>query len=76
MSDRLGNVSPAMRNHPNATMAGYSGAAATILIYIFSLLGLELPPEIAAAMATVIIGGILLLGKRKPDEQSGARPPL
>jgi putative flippase GtrA len=40
---------------PKVAAAGIAGAATTILIWILnSLLGVEVPPEVAAALATIL----------------------
>lgn len=46
---------------PKVAAAGASGAAATILVWLVGLLGVDVPPEVAAAFATLLAfaGGYL-----------------
>lgn len=39
---------------PKVAAAGAGGATSIILIYVLSLMGVELPPEVAAAIATLL----------------------
>jgi len=42
---------------PKVAAAGIAGALATVVIYVASQFGLVLPPEVAAAIATLIAFG-------------------
>ncbi len=39
---------------PKVAAAGAGGAAAIVLVYVFNLLGVELTPEVAAAVTTLL----------------------
>lgn len=59
-----------MNKHPNATAAGLTGAVVTLGLYIGSLFGWEPPPEIAAAIVTVVSAAVLLIpGPKKVERQ-------
>ena len=40
--------------HPKVAAAGVAGAATVIVLWIASLLGLDIPPEVASAIPVVI----------------------
>lgn len=55
--------------HPNATASTGAGAVAIIAVWIAGLFGLEVPAEVAAALATLLaIVALLLPG---PKTQAG-----
>lgn len=54
MNEDTNNKLPATRIHPKVAAAGIGGAVATILIWGGEMAGLEVTPEVAAALATVI----------------------
>lgn len=43
-----------MRPQPKIAAAGVSGAAATVLVWILGEVGVDVPPEVAAALATLL----------------------
>ena len=51
-------------NNPNASIAGAVGAAVTIGIWVATALGVDVPPEIAAAITTLVGTVVLLIGNR------------
>ena len=51
--------------NPNAEVAVYTGAGTVVLVWLVSLLGVAVPPEVAAAVTTVATGLVLFVGKRK-----------
>jgi hypothetical protein len=53
-----------IQNHPNATLAGVSGAITTLVIWGIGLSGTETPPEVAAAVATIIATLSLAIGRK------------
>ena len=55
-----------IQNHPNASVTAGTGAAVTLLVYVASLFGLDLPPEVAGAVVTAASFVVLFLGKRRP----------
>ena len=55
------SLSPA--DHPNASAAGNAGALATLLIWAEGF-WVTVPPEIAAAQATIVIAVVLGLARR------------
>jgi len=44
---------PATEIDPKVTAAGVGGSAATVLVFVADLAGVELPPYVAAAVVTV-----------------------
>lgn len=50
--------------HPNATMAASSGGVATLVIMILSLVGVAVPPAVAALIATAIVSLVLVIGRK------------
>lgn len=54
-----------MRQHPNASAAGISGAVVTIGVWAATSLGVEVPPEVAAAVTTVVAALVLAVGRRR-----------
>ena len=40
---------------PKVAAAGSAGALGTVLIYVAGLLGVELPPEVAAAVVALVM---------------------
>jgi hypothetical protein len=50
----MDNNLPATRIHPKVAAAGLAGAAATVLIWIGELAGVEVTPEVAAAITTIV----------------------
>ena len=42
---------------PKVAAAGAGGAASIVLIYVLSLVGITLPPEVAAAITTLLAFG-------------------
>lgn len=66
MSERAGSGSTGSNAPtPKVVGAGAGGAIATILVWVLGLAGVEVPPEVAAALATVVafIGGYI---RREP----------
>lgn len=55
----------AVSNNPNASVAAGVGAAVTIAVWVASALGLDVPPEVAAAVTTLAGSLVLLVGNRK-----------
>ena len=55
----------AVTNNPNASVAAGVGAAVTIAVWVASALGLDVPPEVAAAVTTLAGSIVLLVGNRK-----------
>jgi hypothetical protein len=61
------------RNRPvpekKVTAATLAGAIATILVWVLHLTGVDIPPEVAAAMATVLaaVAGYLAPHTHRPD---------
>ena len=53
-----------LSEHPNTRAAGGAGAGSIVLIYVFSLFGIELPGLVAAAAVTLITMGVLFVGRR------------
>ncbi|WP_320672395.1 hypothetical protein [Patulibacter defluvii] len=50
----------ATTNHP----AGLAAAAVTVLVWLASVLGLDLPPEVAAAIVGLAVGAVSLRAPR------------
>jgi hypothetical protein len=50
--------------NPNASTTAVSGAGVTVAIWLAASLGADIPPEIAAALTTVVGAAILYFGKR------------
>lgn len=55
----------AVSNNPNASVAAGVGAAVTVAVWVASALGLDVPPEVAAAVTTLAGSIVLLVGNRK-----------
>lgn len=53
-----------MRRHPNASVAGGSGALGILLVWILGQFGVALPPEVAAAISTAAATLALVIGRR------------
>jgi hypothetical protein len=51
--------------HPNATAAGSSGALATLLVYGAQQLGVDISPELAAAIVAGVTTVVLAIGRRR-----------
>ncbi len=51
-------------NNPNASVAAGIGAVVTIGIWVATALGVDVPPEIAAAITTLAGSVVLLIGNR------------
>lgn len=49
--------------HPNATVAGGGATAGILLVWILSLVGVELPPAVAAVTAGLIPVALLFIGR-------------
>lgn len=62
---------PLSSSHPNANVSLYTGALSVLIIYAVGFAGIEPTAEVGAALATVLTGLALLLGRRKTDT---ARP--
>lgn len=39
----------------------------TLIVYILSLCGIEVPGDVAAALLTIILAGLLYAGKKRPS---------
>lgn len=50
--------------NPNASVATAAGAAVTVAIWVATSLGLDVPPEVAAAVTTLVAAVVLYIGKR------------
>jgi hypothetical protein len=48
---------PGLSIHPKVAAAGFAGAATTLLVWGLSLVGVELPAEVASALTVLISGG-------------------
>lgn len=51
--------------NPKVAAGGAAGAAVTVIVFVAGQLGLEVPPEVAAALVTLISTGA---GYFKPSE--------
>ena len=51
-------------DNPNASVAGAVGAAVTIGVWAATALGVDVPPEIAAAITTLAGTVVLFIGNR------------
>jgi hypothetical protein len=51
--------------HPNATAAGSSGVFATLLVYGAQQLGVDISPELAAAIVAGVTTVVLAIGRRR-----------
>lgn len=56
-----GNGALLRTSHPIPEAATYGGALAVLSSFLFSLGGIDLPPEVGAALATVFTGLVGLL---------------
>jgi hypothetical protein len=45
---------PPKAPYPKVNAAGFGGAVATVLVFLAPLVGIEVPAEVAAALATVL----------------------
>jgi len=52
--------------NPNASVSGAVGGAVTLAVWLATVLGVEVPPEVAAALVTVVGSLALYVGRRKP----------
>lgn len=43
--------------HPKIAVAGVAGAVTTILVFVVNELGVDVPPEVAAAVTTILSFG-------------------
>jgi hypothetical protein len=61
-------MSPApqvVSDNPNASVAASAGAAVTLVIWLATMFGVDVPPEVAAAAVTVVGAAVLAIGRRK-----------
>ena len=54
-----------LQSHPNASVAGLAGASVTLLLFAAHEVGYDAPPEVSAALVTIVSAGVLAIGKRK-----------
>lgn len=47
----------AARTHPKVKAAGGAGAAAVVLVWVLDQVGVSMPPEVAAAVTTLLATG-------------------
>jgi NAD(P)H-hydrate repair Nnr-like enzyme with NAD(P)H-hydrate dehydratase domain len=62
-------MSPApqvVTDNPNASVAATAGAGVTLAVWVATMLGVDVPPEVAAAAVTLFGSLVLYLGKKKP----------
>jgi hypothetical protein len=69
-----------MKGHPNATAAGVAGALTILLVWVLSLVHVDVPTEVASAITTVGATVVLLIGRRggkstPPTPPAAANPP-
>ena len=50
--------------HPNATAAAGSGGVGVLVVYLLSIAGIDVPPEVAAAIAGALATVVLFVGSR------------
>lgn len=55
----------AISENPNASVAGGVGAGVTLLVWLATALGVEVPPEVAAALVTVVGFVVLWIGRMR-----------
>lgn len=53
-----------MNKHPNATAAVGGGGLGVIVVWALGLAGVDVPPEVAAAIAGGLAGIVLFIGRR------------
>jgi putative flippase GtrA len=61
-------MSPApqvVSDNPNASITGGVGAAVTLAVWLATTLGIEIPPEVSAALVTVVGFVVLYVGRQK-----------
>ena len=61
-------MSPApqvVSDNPNASITGGVGAAVTLAVWLATVAGVEVPPEVAAALVTVVGFVVLFVGRQK-----------
>jgi hypothetical protein len=61
-------MSPApqvVTDNPNASVAATAGAGVTLAVWLATSLGVDVPPEVAAAAVTLVGAAVLALGRRK-----------
>jgi hypothetical protein len=61
-------MSPApqiVSDNPNASVAASAGAAVTLAVWLATVLGVDVPPEVAAAAVTLVGAAVLAIGRRK-----------
>ena len=52
------------RNHPNATLATTVGSVSTLVLWGAGALGIAMSAEAGAGLATLLVGGSLVLGRK------------
>lgn len=50
-------------NHPNAAAAGTSSGLTVLVVWLLSLAGVDVSPEVAAALAGAVATVVLLIGR-------------
>lgn len=56
------------RDHPNASVAMIAGAVVSNVVWILDHFHVAVPAGIAAGWVTLMVGGLLYLGRNKPAE--------
>jgi hypothetical protein len=52
-------------DNPNASVAATAGAGVTLAVWLATILGVDVPPEVAAAAVTLVGSVVLYVGRKK-----------
>ena len=59
------SVKTQVQDNPNATAGGATGAIVVLIVWILTLLGLDVPPTVAAALTVLISSVVVYIGPLK-----------
>jgi hypothetical protein len=54
-----------LSDNPNASVAATAGAGVTLAVWVATSLGVDVPPEVAAAAVTLVGAAVLYIGHKK-----------
>lgn len=56
-------VKQAVTANPNASAATVTGAFVVVVVYLFGVAGVAIPPEVAVALTTLVTAAVLFFGR-------------
>lgn len=64
LADKRDMATNQIKENPNAAVAASAGALVTVAVWVATSLGVDVPPEVAAAVTTLVGAAVLYMGKR------------